>query len=89
MGMRSRPTTTRQNGTAIRQLRRQTGTRTREFAESVSIAAPTLTNIENGNAQGSWELLHRIAGALDVEIVEILSDHGRTEMERATKAGAA
>lgn len=86
MNMSSRPTTTRQNGAAIRHLRRQKGVRVGEFAEQVEAAAPTLTNVENGNTQASWELLYRIAHELEVDISEILSDHGLAEL---AKVGAA
>lgn len=72
---------TRQDGDAIRRLRRQRGIRTGEFAPRISAAVSTVVGVENGSYQASIELLYRMSRELGVDITEILSDRGRDELK--------
>ena len=65
---------TRQNGAAIRALRRKDGRKVSELAEAVGLHVQALTNIENGFRQASWETLSRIAKALCVPVEAIAND---------------
>jgi DNA-binding XRE family transcriptional regulator len=65
---------TRQNGAAIRALRRKDGQRVSDLAETCGLHAQALVNIENGFRQASWEALHRIAKALCVPVAAISND---------------
>jgi transcriptional regulator with XRE-family HTH domain len=61
----------RQNGAAIRALRRKDGQSVSDLAESVGLSAQGLTNIENEFRQASPEALNRIARALSVPVAAI------------------
>jgi DNA-binding XRE family transcriptional regulator len=65
---------TRQNGAAIRALRRKDGQQVSELAETVGLHTQALVNIENGFRQASWETLSRIARALCVPVAAIVRD---------------
>lgn len=76
----------RQDGAAIRRLRRQRGIKASELAERVYVSRVTVWNVEGGHQQASWELLYRLKAALDVPLVELLSDQGRTEHREQVSA---
>lgn len=65
---------TRQNGPAIRALRRKDGRQVSDLAEVVGLHPQALTNIENEFRQASPETLSRIARALCVPIAAITRD---------------
>jgi transcriptional regulator with XRE-family HTH domain len=66
---------TRQNGAAIRALRRKDGQSVSDLAEACGLTnAQSLVNIENEFRQASIELLNRIARALGVPVAAILRD---------------
>ena len=65
---------TRQNGAAIRALRRKDGQSVSDFAEATGLYVQALRNIENGSRQASWETLNRIANALCVPVAAIVRD---------------
>ena len=67
-------TTTRQNGLSIRHLRIKSGKKPGEFATAARISYSTLDNIENERKNASPEVLHRIAGALDVPVGALIRD---------------
>jgi DNA-binding XRE family transcriptional regulator len=73
---------TRQNGAAIRALRRKDGRKVGELADAVGLHAQALVNIENGFRQASWETLARIAKALCVP-VEAIANGARPEADDA------
>lgn len=64
----------RQNGLAIRHLRIKAGKKPGEFATAARISYSTLDNIENERKSASFEVLHRIASALDVPVGAIIRD---------------
>lgn len=66
--------TARQNGMAIRHLRIKSGKKPGEFATLARISYSTLDNIENERKNASPEVLHRIAGALDVPVAALIRD---------------
>jgi transcriptional regulator with XRE-family HTH domain len=71
---------TRQNGAAIRALRRKDGQSVRELAEAAGLGEQPLRNIENGFRQASWEALARIAKALSVPVAAIVNDRALDEL---------
>lgn len=71
---------TRQNGLAIRRMRRERGIRTGDLAKKVRVHRDALCHIEGGRQQAGWELLSLIATALDVPRDALLTDHGREEL---------
>ena len=64
-------TQVRQNGFAIRELRKREGLTPDQLAATVHISTPHLRNIENEHKSASVEHLARIAQALDVSIAAI------------------
>jgi transcriptional regulator with XRE-family HTH domain len=60
--------------------------RSGELARRAEITRRHLTTVENGNRQGSWELLYRIARELDVDITDILTEQGREELNEVGAA---
>lgn len=62
----------RHNGTAIRTFRTIRGVSRDELAQQVGVSYPYFANIENEHKDGTPELLHKIALALDVPIAAIL-----------------
>ena len=67
----------RQNGEAIRAIRRTAGRRVSDVAKACGLRPGALTNIECGNRQASWEALNRIARELAVPITALLRDPDR------------
>jgi transcriptional regulator with XRE-family HTH domain len=78
--MNGAPRRTRQNGAAIRALRRKDGQSVPDFAEAAALGEQALRNIENGFRQGSWEALNRIAKALAVPVAAIVNDWAMNEL---------
>lgn len=66
--------TTRHNGTAITYFRIKDGLKPGEFAAKAGVSYPHLDNIEKERKDASLEVLHRIAGALNVPIEAIVRD---------------
>ena len=64
----------RQNGAAIRAIRRKDGRGVSELAEACKLAPGALTNIECNHRQASWEALNRIARELAVPVKALLRD---------------
>jgi transcriptional regulator with XRE-family HTH domain len=58
-------------GKAIRQLREKGGETQEAIARRADIAIPTLSLIEGGNANPTWDTVKGIAAALDVSIGEL------------------
>jgi transcriptional regulator with XRE-family HTH domain len=65
---------TRQNGAAIRALRRQAGKGVVEIARQIKVHPQTLRNIENGRRSASMRIIRRIARALAVPPKAIIRD---------------
>lgn len=65
---------TRHNGASIRYLRIKTGLKVKELADRARCQYSHIDNLENERKEASVELLHRIAGALDVPVVAIVRD---------------
>lgn len=80
---------TRQNGAAIRALRRKDGQQVSDLAEAVGLHPQALVNIENGWRQASWETISRIARALAVPDAAILRDTPPTGSGEDVKEPAA
>lgn len=64
-------TALRQNGIAIRALRRKEGLSVDDLATAVGVTAPHMRNIENELRSASEEHLARIAKVLDVPLAAI------------------
>lgn len=62
------------DGAAIRQIRREKGIKPGDMAQSVGVKRSTIYTLESGSRGASWELMYRIAGALDVPIQQLLRD---------------
>lgn len=65
-------TSRRHNGVAIRTFRTLRGLSRDDLAKRVGVSYPYFANIENEYKDGTPELLHRIALALDVPVAAIL-----------------
>lgn len=62
----------RHNGVAIRTFRTVRGISRDDLAKQLGVSYPYFANIENEHKDGTPELLHRIALALDVPVAAIL-----------------
>jgi transcriptional regulator with XRE-family HTH domain len=62
----------RHNGVAIRTFRTIRGISRDDLAKQVGVSYPYYANIENEHKDGTPELLHKIALALDIPIAAIL-----------------
>jgi transcriptional regulator with XRE-family HTH domain len=63
------------NGHKIRQLRRSRGIKLGAFTAKVEgVTANTLAAIEGGFKDAGYELLHRIARVLEIDVTELLAD---------------
>jgi XRE family transcriptional regulator, regulator of sulfur utilization len=58
-------------GKAIRELREAQGLSLRTFAPKAGVTFNTLSLIERGEANPTWETVKRIAGALGVSVAEL------------------
>ena len=58
-------------GKAIRQLRNEREISLRSFAPKAGLSANTLSLIERGGANPTWETVKGIAAALDVSIADL------------------
>ncbi len=58
-------------GKAIRQLRNEREISLRSFAPKAGLSVNTLSLIERGAANPTWETARRIAAALDVSIADL------------------
>lgn len=74
----------RHNGAAIRALRIKDGKKPGPFANEALISYSTLDNIENERKEASLEVLHRIAGALNVPVEAIVRDPAHLVATTAT-----
>lgn len=72
----------RHNGVAIRTFRTLRGVSRDDLAQQVGVSYPYYANIENEHKDGTPELLHKIALALDVPIAAILRQPLLAEPER-------
>jgi transcriptional regulator with XRE-family HTH domain len=66
------PQPKRHNGCAIKTIRTIRGISRDDLANVVGVSYPYLANVENEHKDGTPELLHKIAMALDVPIAAIL-----------------
>ena len=60
------------DGPEIRRRRQRRGIKTSEFAQRVGLHRSSLVHIEIGTRRPSLEVLHRIATALDCDVIELL-----------------
>lgn len=67
-------------GKAIRQLREERETSLRTLAPRASVTFNTLSLIERGEANPTWETVKGIAAALDVSVSELAKLSERLEM---------
>jgi transcriptional regulator with XRE-family HTH domain len=58
-------------GEAIRQLRRKRGLTQASLAEDTDLTAATLSLIERGQANPTWDTVSKIAAGLDVSMGEL------------------
>jgi transcriptional regulator with XRE-family HTH domain len=58
-------------GEAIRQLRRRRGATQDSLAESADLTAATLSLIERGRANPTWDTVKKLAAALGVSMAEV------------------
>jgi XRE family transcriptional regulator, regulator of sulfur utilization len=58
-------------GKAIREMRERQELSLRAFAPKAGVTFNTLSLIERGEANPTWETVKRIAGALGVSVVEL------------------
>jgi transcriptional regulator with XRE-family HTH domain len=58
-------------GEAIRQLRRKQGATQKELAEDAGLTVATLSLIERGLANPTWDTVKKIAAALDLSMAEM------------------
>lgn len=58
-------------GSAIRQLRRKRGLTQEDLAENAGLTAATLSLIERGRANPTWDTVKKIAAALDSSMGEL------------------
>jgi len=62
----------RHNGSAITTIRKIRGISRDELAQRIGTSYPYLANIENEHKEGTPELIHKIALALDVPVSAIV-----------------
>lgn len=62
----------RHNGMAIRTIRQIRGISRDDLAQQCGVSYPYFANIENEHKDGTPELIHKIALALDVPVAAIL-----------------
>jgi len=58
-------------GEAIRQLRRKGGATQKSLAEDAGLTVATLSLIERGLANPTWDSVKKIAAALDISMAEM------------------
>jgi transcriptional regulator with XRE-family HTH domain len=58
-------------GEAIRQLRRKRGVTQKTLAKDAGLTAATLSLIERGQANPTWDTVKKISAALDVSMGEL------------------
>ncbi|MBI2934139.1 MAG: helix-turn-helix transcriptional regulator, partial [Chloroflexi bacterium] len=63
----------RQIGSRIRQLRQEKGYSVQRLAETIGMRRPNLSRLEHGHHQPSLDTLQKIAGALEVPVVELVA----------------
>jgi transcriptional regulator with XRE-family HTH domain len=68
----SSPTTSAQLGAAIRLLRKSRGMTIEGLAGEAKIHWTYLSGIENGKRNPSWEIIGKLATALDVSVADIV-----------------
>lgn len=59
------------NGTTIREMRKLLGIHGQDLARRAGISATYLSEIEKGHKQPSNPVLHKIAGALGVDVASL------------------
>jgi DNA-binding XRE family transcriptional regulator len=64
-------------GRRVKQLRESRGYSIRELAEKAEMKRPNLSRLEHGRQNPSLETLEKIAGALDVPLVEVVATANR------------
>lgn len=76
-------------GEAIRQLRRKRGATQKSLAEDAGLTVATLSLIERGLANPTWDSVKKIAAALDLSMAEmgkaVDGQEARLAREDATK----
>jgi transcriptional regulator with XRE-family HTH domain len=65
---------TRHNGATLRAFRLKTGKKVREIAAEAKCSYQQLDNLENERKEASTELLHRLAGVLEVPVAALVRD---------------
>jgi transcriptional regulator with XRE-family HTH domain len=58
-------------GVAIRRLREERGITQEDLAHDAGVTTGTLSKLERGESNPGWSTVERIAGALDVSLVEL------------------
>jgi transcriptional regulator with XRE-family HTH domain len=79
----SLPTTSAQLGAAIRLLRKSRGMTIEGLAAEAEIHWTYLSGIENGKRNPSWEIIGKLATALEVSVADIV----RVAGEQAESVG--
>lgn len=69
-------------GKAIRQLRRRRGVTQERLAEGADLTGATLSLIERGRANPTWETVKKIAAALDSSMGELGKLADKLESEK-------
>jgi DNA-binding Xre family transcriptional regulator len=67
----------------IRVWRQHRGLSLRSLAETIGTSPSVLSDIETGKSEGRLSILHRLAGALEVGLEELLPQAGRGTRKRA------
>ncbi|HVZ45612.1 MAG TPA: helix-turn-helix transcriptional regulator [Ramlibacter sp.] len=75
-------------GRRIKELRGERGITQEELADRSDLFRTYLSRIERGTANPTLSILHALAGALGVEVGELLASHGNAIPARV-KAGSA
>jgi DNA-binding XRE family transcriptional regulator len=73
-------------GEAVKRLRIERGIGPRSLAFNAEIGENTLVSLEKGETEPRWGTLRRLAGALDVELPDILSKAEELEDEMGRRA---
>jgi transcriptional regulator with XRE-family HTH domain len=63
--------------------RQHRGLSLRSLADKIGTSRSALSDIETGKSEGRLSILHRVAGALDVGLEELLPAAGRDKRMRA------
>jgi HTH-type transcriptional regulator/antitoxin HipB len=84
-GRRVRLNTVQDLGNAVRALRRRKGLTQQELARRAGLSRQWLAGLENGTANPSWEVVLRLAAALDADVA--LNDRGAPPNQSERRPG--